>query len=66
MVDHRPDKIRALLFLNPRSRNGSGRAANDAVRQLEVGGITLGAVAGLVGNEGGVVSEMFNLESSGV
>ena len=25
-----------------------------------------GAVAGLVGNEGGVVSEMFNLESSGV
>ncbi|MFN4925739.1 lipid kinase [Bradyrhizobium sp.] len=41
MVDHRPDKIRALLFLNPRSRNGSGRAANDAVRQLEVGGITL-------------------------
>ena len=28
--------------------------------------ITPGAVAGLVGNEGGVVSEVFNLESSGV
>jgi len=26
----------------------------------------LGAVAGLVGNEGGVVSEVINLESSGV
>jgi hypothetical protein len=37
-----------------------------AVGRLESNGNSGGAVAELVGNEGGVVSGVFNLESSGV
>ena len=42
-------------------------ALRDALAALTEGARSeLGAVAGLVGNEGGVVSEVINLESSGV
>ena len=40
-MDNQTVRKRALLFLNPRSRGGDDCAADDAIRQLEAGGLVL-------------------------
>ncbi len=52
----------------PEHRVGFQLSAREefADRLRQVGAKLIGAVAGLVGNEGGVVSGVINLESSGV
>jgi hypothetical protein len=59
------DRLRRNATLRQKPLN----SANQAI-EIDWLGVELvaagGAVAGLVGNEGGVVSEVINLESSGV
>jgi hypothetical protein len=55
-----------MLPLHPRSVDRVSQIVRVSSFSMCNGDLLNGTVAGLVGNEGGVVSEVINLESSGV
>jgi hypothetical protein len=64
LSDEVSGQLRAMAAEYLEKAQALERAEDHSQQQQQIGNV--GAVAGVVGIEGGVVSEVFNLESSGV